>query len=129
MRPQELVMHTCGHVDSTASATADSNDRDRGGVKSPTPAFRTRISGEVHEGLLKLWMTNGVVMLASNLLMFSLTPSKLSTTAARVSRSPPDTKRTALFVDMLSGVLLDMYEVSGSPHSRYVPAPASSTHT
>lgn len=91
---QELgMLHTCGLVESTASATAESKDRESGGVKSPAPWLSTRISVVAHEGLLKLWMTNGVAMLVSNLPMFSLTPSKLSTTAARVSRSPPNTVR------------------------------------
>lgn len=88
------MVHTCGRVESTASATADSNDRDSGGVRSPTPGLRTRMSGVLHEALLKLWITNGVVMLVSNLLMFSLTPSKVSTTAARVSRSPPENHKS-----------------------------------
>lgn len=45
---------TCGHVESTASATAVSKESDSGGVKSPTAGFNTRISGAEHDGLLQL---------------------------------------------------------------------------
>jgi hypothetical protein len=47
------------------------------------------MSGVVHVGLLMLCITKGNKVLVSNLLMFSLTPRRLSTKDERVSRSPP----------------------------------------